>query len=86
MRSGRHVIMVVHVSERVKNAGSIQESLTKHGCYIKTRLGLHQASEDFCSPHGLIVLEMLDEPSQITSLETDLKAIPGIDVKTLYFG
>ncbi|MDP4109344.1 MAG: hypothetical protein Q8878_04870 [Bacillota bacterium] len=53
-------IMGIELRERVENAPKVQELFTKYGCYINTRLGLHSASKDSCSPRGLIILEFID--------------------------
>ncbi|MCX7615237.1 MAG: hypothetical protein N2Z65_05745, partial [Clostridiales bacterium] len=54
------IIMGIQLKERVEHAPKIQEILTKHGCSINTRIGLHNASHDSCSPHGLILLEFIE--------------------------
>ena len=38
------VIMGIQVGDREQEAVKVQELLTKQGCIIKTRLGLHEAS------------------------------------------
>jgi len=35
-------ILGILIPDRVKDAVKIQEALTKYGCSIKTRLGLHE--------------------------------------------
>lgn len=82
----KHVILGVHVTERTKKAGRIQSVLTKHGCQIKTRLGLHDAGDAWCSPNGLILLEVVGKPAQVSGLEKGLKAIRGLEVKRMTFG
>ena len=85
MDQDNHIIMGVHVTDRVKKTPRIQELFAEYGCYIKTRLGLHEASENFCSPNGLILLEMLDEPKIAKELQRKLKAIKGIDTQIMTF-
>lgn len=51
-------ILGIKLSERNKDAILFQEILTKHGCNIKTRIGLHQGTEDCCSNNGIILLEL----------------------------
>ncbi|MFA6028696.1 MAG: hypothetical protein WC969_02450 [Elusimicrobiota bacterium] len=82
----KHVIFGVHVTERTRNAGRIQSVLTKHGCQIRTRLGLHDADESRCSPNGLILLEVVGKPAQVSGLEKGLKSIRGLEVKRMTFG
>ena len=78
-------ILGIHVSDRVKNANLIQPVLTKFGCTIRTRLGLHDVSEEFCSPTGMILLELTGDPAEYTKLENELLKIEGLDVKKMVF-
>ncbi|QHQ60937.1 hypothetical protein Ana3638_09275 [Anaerocolumna sedimenticola] len=54
------IIMGIKLMERMKTASKFQELLSEYGCDICTRLGLHVASSDSCSPNGLIILEFKD--------------------------
>ncbi len=80
-----HVIVGVHVTERVEHVALVQKVLTDFGCYIKTRLGLHSASKDYCSPNGLILLELIDDKAKIDGLTTQLNAIEGVEAKKIVF-
>ncbi len=42
-------IMAIKISPRNEIAPNVQEILTRNGCIIKTRLGLHEATNDSCS-------------------------------------
>ncbi|MFA6175656.1 MAG: hypothetical protein WC765_03640 [Phycisphaerae bacterium] len=33
-----HIILGVHITDRIKHVSSVQKALTEYGCYIKTRL------------------------------------------------
>ncbi|GMW00907.1 MAG: hypothetical protein AMXMBFR84_20440 [Candidatus Hydrogenedentota bacterium] len=80
----RHIVYGVHITDRVKNALQVQQLLTKYGCNIQTRIGLHETGPKHCSPEGLIVLEMLDD-EDTPALKRDLSAIEGIEVKEMIF-
>ncbi len=54
-------IMAIKISPRNEVAPKVQEILTKNGCIIKTRLGLHETTNDSCSKSGLILLELLNK-------------------------
>ncbi len=54
-------ILGIKLSERDKDAMLFQEIITKHGCNIKTRIGLHQSNQDYCSNNGIILLELIGE-------------------------
>ena len=85
MAKGRHIILGVHITDRVQHVPPVQDLFTEHGCSIKTRLGLHTVSEDFCSPNGLILLEMAGPEGPIFELVDKLKAIQGVDVQKMVF-
>ncbi|HOI53799.1 MAG TPA: hypothetical protein PLP01_00980 [Phycisphaerae bacterium] len=78
-------IVGIHVTERTRHAGEIQKVLTQFGCNIKTRLGLHEASEGVCSPNGLILLECVCGGAECSSMIAQLKAIEGLDVQKMVF-
>jgi hypothetical protein len=86
MKKDNHIILAVHVTDRVKKAIKVQQVLSQYGCHIKTRLGLHEASPTFCSANGLILLEMLDDLKTVKALQAKLDAIAGVETKRLVFG
>ena len=75
-------IMAVLISHRSKKAPQFQEVLTKYGCAIKMRLGLHETG-DVCSEEGLILLQLSCKDEIIKALENDLNSIDGIKAKTM---
>jgi hypothetical protein len=80
------VIMGFVLHDRVKTAGAVQELLTSYGCDINTRIGLHTASSKNCSPHGLILLEFVDDTEEKSaSFEKELKQIADVDVQKMVF-
>ena len=81
----KHIILVVHVTDRVKHVPEMQKAFTEFGCSIKTRLGLHDATKDTCSPNGIIVLEMLDQDAEVAKLEEALGKVEGVEVKKVVF-
>jgi len=80
-----HVIVGIHVTERVKHVPEIQKILTEHGCNIRTRLGLHEASEGVCSKGGLILLECLANGRECEQMMAQLGAIEGVEVQKMVF-
>ncbi len=81
----KHIVVGIHVTERVKHAGEVQNVLTNFGCQIKTRVGFHEANDQVCSPNGLILLEMLDDEAQVSSMVAQLDAIEGVEVQQMVF-
>ncbi|MBD5642835.1 hypothetical protein HYH96_02860 [Clostridium botulinum] len=77
-------IMAIKISPRNEIAPNVQEILTRNGCIIKTRLGLHEATNDSCSKCGLILLELLNSKKEdIENLSKDLTSLDGVSVKLL---
>jgi len=86
MKNSEHIVLGIHIQNRVKDAPEIQKLLTCYGCNIKTRIGLHEVSEDFCSGVGLIILEMVGDPANCTKLADSLNAFDGVEVQKMIFG
>lgn len=82
----QHIILGVHITDRIHHVRSVQDVLTEYGCSIRTRLGLHEADKDFCSPNGLLILEMTDDLKTAQELANRLNAIEGVEVQTMVFG
>jgi len=74
-------IMAVAIDPRSKHAPQVQTVLTKHGCIISTRLGLHETSKDNCSNRGLIILHINGETDQFSDLKRELEDVEGVKVK-----
>jgi hypothetical protein len=85
MRKKRHIILGVHITGRVQHVSRVQDLFTEYGCSIKTRLGLHEASESVCSPNGLILLEMAGDEAPIFELAQKLGTVEGIEVLKMIF-
>lgn len=81
----KHIILGVHITDRIHHVNSVQNILTEYGCSIRTRLGLHEAEAGFCSPNGLILLEMTDDEKTADELAAKLNAIEGVEVKKMSF-
>jgi hypothetical protein len=81
-----HIILGIHIHNRMKEAPSVQALLGEFGCHIRTRLGLHETSESFCSGAGVILLDLIGDRSQINQLESKLLAVPGVAVQKMVFG
>ena len=74
-------VLLVLIDNRKESAEKVQKILTGWGCYIKTRLGIHDGVLDNCSDHGLIFLELVGEDSKHEELMRKLKLVKGVDVK-----
>lgn len=78
-----HIIMGIVIDLRSKNAQKVQEVLTKHGCIIKTRLGLHEVSETECTEHGLVILTLMNKEKEIEALKEELLSMEGVRVNIM---
>ncbi|HOO20959.1 MAG TPA: hypothetical protein PL011_06195 [Kiritimatiellia bacterium] len=82
MKKTSRTILGVHVAQRTKHTARVQRILTDFGCSIRTRVGLHDAGDGFCSPNGLILLEMVDRAGDLSAA---LAKVPGVTVKKMSF-
>ncbi len=85
MSKARHIVIGVHISDRVHHVPSVQSVLTEYGCSIKTRIGLHEVDEKYCSPNGLLLLEMAGPEKATFEMIDKLKKVEGVDVQTMIF-
>ncbi len=80
-----HIIMAIHVTDRVKQASLVQDILTKHGSSIKTRIGLHEASETKASSNGLILVEFVGTLKKSEKMLAALNEVIGVEAKCITF-
>lgn len=66
-------IMAISLDNRQADAPKFQELITKHGCMIKTRLGLHQIQS--CAEDGLIILQICGKEAQVQALGAEINAL-----------
>jgi len=80
----KHIILGIHITNRLKKASEVQQLLSEYGCNIKTRLGLHEV-QNVCSQNGIVLLEMYGEDQVCFDLADKLAAIEGIEVQKMVF-
>ncbi|MHC4521126.1 MAG: CPF_0552 family protein [Planctomycetota bacterium] len=85
MDKPRHIVLGVHITDRLHHAREVQDLLTEYGCSIKTHVGLHEVSNEFCSPNGLVLLEMAGDEKPIFELVDRLNAVEGVDTRRMVF-
>ncbi len=73
------------ITDITKEAGKAQNILTKYGCTIRTRLGLHESFEDKPDSGGLILLELCGSNQEMDSLQEELSSIEGVQVQNMVF-
>lgn len=81
----RKIILGVKVSGRSQNVGKIQSLLTSYGSVIKTRLGLHDITDDPANPFGLVLLDLEGDANELARFEAQLLMIPDIEIQKMYF-
>jgi len=74
-------ILLVLVGERIKSAIKIQEILTESGCFIKTRLGVHDGMPQECTSRGLIILELIGDKKDMKKLAGKLDSLYSVKTK-----
>jgi len=80
-----HIIVGIHVTDRLKNAADVQKIFTQYGCNIKTRLGLHEVHGNYCAGGGIVLLEMVGEMKDVDAMLRKLKKIEGLEAKKMTF-
>jgi lipoate-protein ligase B len=75
----RNTLMAIRISDRDSGAVKVQQVLTKHGCSINVRLGLHdQEDGNVCSPCGTMILQLSCAPDDAKCVVDDLRKIGGV--------
>ena len=74
-------VLLLLVQHREDTAERVQKILTGWGCFIKTRLGLHDGVLDKCSESGLIFLELVGDQDKHEELARKLKLVKGVDAQ-----
>ncbi len=81
-----HIILGIHVTNRLKNAADVQKVFTEYGCNIKTRIGLHDVDANVCSPSGVVLIELFGSDDEATAMMAKLNEVEGVVVQKMVFG
>jgi hypothetical protein len=76
-------IVLVKIDHRSQEAEQVQKVLTEYGCNIKVRLGLHEASKEFCATDGLIILHVEGKSEELTQMLTQLNNLAYVAAQML---
>ena len=57
-----HHIFGIQVNHRTERIPAVQDVLTKFGCNIRMRLGIHEADRVSCSLGGIILIDCVWDP------------------------
>ena len=80
-----HIVLGIHVSNRVEQAVELQKIFTEYGCNIKTRVGLHDTDSNSCSPTGVILLEVFGDDTIASDMLAKFNAITGVEAQKMVF-
>jgi hypothetical protein len=78
-------ILGLLITDRIKEAGRTQLTLSKYSRLIRTRLGFHELNENVCSRSGIIVLHLTGTPEEWQSFESELAQIGGLEIQNMSF-
>jgi hypothetical protein len=78
-------ILGLLITDRIKEAGQTQKTLTQFAHVIKSRLGFHEVTEAVCSRVGVIVLQLAGDIQEQDKLEEALSCIRGLEVQRMKF-
>ena len=81
----KHFVLGVHVTNRVKRVPDVQSVLTKYGCNIRTRIGIHDADGKHCSTCGLLILDLVGADKDCNALAAKLAKLDGVEVRKMVF-
>ena len=81
-----HIILGIHITDRLKHAVDVQKVFTEYGCNIKTRVGLHDVDADVCSPSGVVLIEFFGVDDQASAMMAKLSEVDGVAVQKMVFG
>ncbi len=74
-------VLLVLIDKRSDSAVEVQKILTAWGCYIKTRLGLHDDTLDQCTQTGLVFIELVGDEEKHGELNRKLNLLTGVTAK-----
>ncbi len=79
-------LMAIRIENREASAVKIQQVLTKHGCKIRMRLGIHdQDDPNVCSLSGTLIVQLCCTAEEGRAVEADLVKIDGVKAKFVNF-
>lgn len=74
-------LMAVLIDKRTEDAPRFQEVITKHGCLIRVRLGVHEVEN--CSEDGLIILQLAGEDARVQRLLDEINGLRSVRARLL---
>jgi hypothetical protein len=78
-------VIGIKITDRIKESGLVQKTLSKYGSIISTRLGFHELSNELCSREGFMIIHLAGLPDECEELADRLKKTEGITVREMVF-
>lgn len=78
-----YYILAIRVDHRHTNAVKLQEMLTKYGCNIRMRVGVHEADAEHCADDGLIILQVYGDTEVTNNMIADFDSLNGVIARLL---
>ena len=75
-------IFGIKLPDRISTSPVFQNVISKYGCIIKTRIGLHSNCSSVCANYGIILLEIVDG-ANVVELKKALLKIEGLSLNTM---
>jgi len=85
MKQDDHIIVGIHVRNRIKRVPGIQRILTAFGDCIKTRLGLHELKDKSASGNGVIIIELVGTEKRIVQFCKAVSRLKGVELQVMVF-
>jgi metal-responsive CopG/Arc/MetJ family transcriptional regulator len=76
-------IFGILLNHRSNNAPDLQKIFTKYGCFIKVRLGLHEADGSTCADEGFMILQVCGNEHEIANFYKELKSFKDVKVERM---
>jgi len=78
-------ILGLLITDRIKEAGRTQLTMSKYARLIRSRLGFHELNENVCSRSGIIILHLTGKPEEWKVFENELSLIGGLEIQNMSF-
>jgi hypothetical protein len=78
-------VLGIKILDRIKEAGLIQEILSRNASVITTRLGFHEVTDELCSRVAYIILHLNGNSSDEDKLKSELEAVGGVEIREMIF-
>ena len=75
-------IIGIKLTNRVELSNDFQNIISKYGCAIKTRIGLHSTCSSVCANWGIVLLEIIDSNVKHPLMQ-EVSKLEGVKVQSM---